>query len=120
MFLEEIDWYGKIATLTTEEVYQSSTYSMPEIKRAVRQLESDAFISLSDLGNPVKKDSKPRLFLTLKGKDAYLDDYYIVENRKDYLQSFELKTKWILPLAGTVIAIISLLISLFNACRLKK
>jgi len=104
-----------------EEIHKETIkYSLPEIKRAIRLLETEQFINLSDLGNPMKKDNQPRLFLTLKGKDAFIDDYFGVENRKDRLQSIELKTKWIIPLISTGISIIALIVALFNTCHSKK
>jgi hypothetical protein len=48
---------------------------------------------------------------TVKGEDAFLEEYYDVENRRDYLEMVELKTKWILPIISLLLSIAALLIS---------
>ena len=121
MFLTETDWYGKIATLTLKEIQdRTKKYKLPELKRAIRILHSKDFIHLSDLGNPMKKDNIPRLFLTHPGKDAFLDDYFRKENQKDYLDSFKLKYDLIFPAASFLFSIIAIIISILSYIHLKK
>ncbi|HEY4063190.1 MAG TPA: hypothetical protein VGM30_14890 [Puia sp.] len=121
MFLTEADWYGKIATLTIEEIHnQTNKYSVPELKRAIRILHSKGFIRLTDLGNPVKKDNIPKLFLTHDGKDAFLDDYYRKENQRDYLETFTLKYDLLFPLASFLFSLTAIIISILGCLHPKR
>ena len=121
MFLTEPDWYGKIATLSLEEIQNlTNKYSLSEIKRAIRILHSKDFIHLTEIGNPIKKNNIPRLFLTHSGKDAFLDDHYRKENQKDYLETFKLKYDLIFPLASFLFSLLAIIISLLSYLHQKK
>lgn len=54
------------------------------------------------------------LTITQAGLDAYFDSYYLVQNRRDFLELFELQSKWIIPLISLTISIIALLLSIFK------
>ena len=51
--------------------------------------------------------------ITVKGIDAYNESYYHVENRKDYLESIEYITKWIIPVISIIISVSAFVISIF-------
>jgi hypothetical protein len=98
IFLTKEDWYGPIPTLTMEAIQrQTHKYSAVELKRATRLLGEKEHISLTNLGNPMKPDSRPTLILTINGKDALLDGYYKCENRKDLAETLEVSMKIIFP-----------------------
>jgi hypothetical protein len=54
----------------------------------------------------VYTDSVP---LSYEGIEAYNEGYYEKENQKDRLESIELYTKWVLPIASFIISIVALL-----------
>lgn len=87
------------------------------LKQAMRLLTKENFVSV------VGGNSPSEIFYqcTAAGEDAFLEEYFEVENRRDYLEQWELTTKWLLPVFAVIIALASLVVSIVNAnknCKL--
>jgi hypothetical protein len=90
LYLTGDDWYGRFPNLLMEQLATCSRrYSLPDLKRATRLLETNQHISIVNAGNPIKPNNKACLILTLEGKDAFLDGFYKQADRQDLLQEFE-------------------------------
>jgi len=113
LFLTKEDWMNpRIPALTMAEVEASThKYSLTELKRASRLIQLREEISMVKRSNIQSSQPETVLILTLKGRDSYLDEYYLVENLKDRLETWELITQWIFPIISLLISILALYIS---------
>jgi hypothetical protein len=105
LFLTYADWMDpNIPALSLDFIRsQTNKYDLNVMKRAIRKLLKNGHVTLVHT-----VDRVATLILTLEGRDAFLDEYYSTLNKKDFLESFELWAKWILPLVSLAISIVAL------------
>ena len=89
--------------------YQASAYNESDISQingSIQDLKEKAFIGTEPYENFAYCS------ITEKGIDAYLESLYLVENRKDWLESKEHITKWIIPVISIILSIGASVISI--------
>jgi len=79
----------------------------------------DALILLKENGDILFDESEvdylnAKIVCTPKGRITCKSGYYKTENKKDFIQNVELRTKWIFIFIPIIISIISLAISTLN------
>ncbi|OYU53829.1 MAG: hypothetical protein CFE25_17190 [Chitinophagaceae bacterium BSSC1] len=57
---------------------------------------------------------------TSLGEGAYLEEYYKIENRRDFLEEFELYTKWLFPSIAILLSLAAFILSILNGLSIKK
>lgn len=107
-----VDWLRyKFDTFTTRHLMSLEDYELEELNAAIRLLLRNNHIKASVVLTDVPHKS---LFATIEGQDAYDASFYLRENKRDRLESIELYTKWVLPIAGVFISLAALGLSIYN------
>lgn len=110
-----------------EQVWTFSTlskhfpqYTWEEYRGAVQLLEFNHHVSCTLAEPDGFPDGPLRIYRLDAGTEAMLDGFYEKENQKDNLERFELRTRWVLPIASFIFSLAALVLSLLNHFYPKK
>jgi lipopolysaccharide export LptBFGC system permease protein LptF len=81
---------------------------------AVALLEFNKHILLSYPEEQLPEFDDPFVSTTHSGMEAHYEGYYYKENQKDSIETFELRTRWILPIASIAFSLAALAMSILN------
>lgn len=110
LLCKDMSWYSD-PTFSPSD-YSTFGFTVGQLKEAFPKYtydELDGALALLNVNEQISRqiemednpDDPPEyIFPTRQGREAYLEGYYIMANRKDKLEQFEIWTRWILPIAG--------------------
>lgn len=109
--------YGKFGFAINGLGADYPKYTYDQYESALSLLESNKHVQIQELEDKNPYDPRSLIFPTRKGIEAYYDEYYDKENRKDKLEEDELLYRKYTPLISIIIAIIALIISVISLLK---